>query len=171
MAGDLLEQYRDSILPARGRGRADRWYFGQVLDFIWRATGLWAVLFAAAFLARTALDWRVPPADFYPRSLVTTSLALGLLWCAGFTAAWRAESVRAGAFAGIASTAIAALISLVGALVLLALWHDPSTMAAIKGSGGLGEVFVLPWMAILSGAIIGAVGGVVGAAASRLRPG
>jgi hypothetical protein len=128
------------------------------------------VLFAAGFLARTALDWLVPPVDFSPRSLVTTYLALGLLLCAGFTASWRAGSMRAGAFAGTTTTAVAALISLVGAWVLLALWHDPRTMAAIQGSGGLAEVFMLPWMAIVPGTIVGAVGGVVGAAAGHLWP-
>ena len=89
------------------------------------------------------MDWLVPPADFYARSHVTTRLAVGLLLCAGFIAAWRTGSVRAGAFAGFASTTMAALISLVGASVLFALWHDPVTIAAVDGSGGLAEVFVL----------------------------
>ena len=170
VSGDLLEEYRDSIRPARGPGRADRWYVAQVLGFAWRSTALWAALFAAAFLARTALDWLVPPSDFSLRSLVTTYLAIGILLCAGFSASWRVGSIRAGAVAGILSTAIAAPISLVGASMLLAVWHDPGTMAAVEGSGGLGEAFVLPWMAIVPGALVGAVGGVVGAAASRLRP-
>lgn len=170
VSGDLLEEYRENIRPARGRGRADQWYVAQVLGFAWRSTSLWAALFAAAFLARTALDWLVPPTDFYLRSLVTTYLAIGILLCAGFSASWRAGSIRAGAFAGIASTAIAAPISLAGASLLLAVWHDPGTMAAVEGSGGLGEVFVLPWMVIVPGALVGAVGGAVSAAASRLRP-
>jgi hypothetical protein len=169
-SGDLLEEYRDTIHPARGPRRADRWYVAQVLGFAWRSNSLWAALFAAAFLARTALDWLVPPADFYLRSLVTTCLAVGILLCAGFSASWRAGSIRAGAFAGIVSTAIGAPISLIGASMLLAIWHDPGTMAAVEGSGGLGEVFVLPWIGIVAGALVGAVGGAVGAAASRLRP-
>jgi hypothetical protein len=170
VSGDLLEEYRDSIRPARGPGRADRWYVAQVLGFAWRSTSLWAALFAAAFLARTALDWLVPPSDFYLRSLVTTYVAVSILLCASFSASCRTGSIRAGAFAGIVSTAIAAPMSLAGASLLLAVWHDPGTMAAVEGSGGLGEAFVLPWMAIVPGALVGAVGGVVGAAASRLRP-
>ena len=170
LSGDLLEGYRDRVLPARGPSRADRWYVAQVLGFAWRSTRLWAALFAAAFLTRTALDWLVPPADFSLRSLVTTYLAIGLLLCAGCSASWRAGSIRAGVFAGLASTALAALISLAGASLLLAIWHDPETMAVVEGSGGLGEVFVLPWMMIAPGALVGAVGGAVGAAARRLRP-
>jgi hypothetical protein len=170
VAGDLLEAYRDSIRPARGPRRAGRWYVGQVLGFAWRSIGWWAGLFAAAFLTRTALDWLAPPADFHPRSLVTTLVAIGILLGAGFSASWRAGSVLAGVFAGVAATAIAAVISLAGASLLLAVWHDPGTMAAVEGSGGLGEVFTLPWMAIVPGAVVGAIGGAAGALAGRLRP-
>jgi hypothetical protein len=167
VSGDLLEEFRESVRPARGPGRADRWYVAQVLGFAWRSTRLWAALFAAAFLARTALDWLAPPADFYVRSLVTMYLAIGILLWAGFSASWRVGSIRAGAVAGILSTAMAAPISLAGTLMLLAVLHDPATMAAIEGSGGLGEVLELPWLGIAPGAIVGAVG----AAARRLRPG
>ena len=43
---------------------------------------------------------------------------------------------------------IAAVISVAGAVLLLALWHDPDTLRAIAGSGGLGEVFILPFTTI-----------------------
>jgi hypothetical protein len=170
VSGDLLEEYRDSVRPERGAGRADRWYVAQVLGFVWRSAMLWASLLAGAFLARTALDWLVPPSDFYLRSLITTYLAIGILLCAGLSASWRVGSVRAGLFAGIVCAAMAAPISLAGASILLAVWHDPATMAAVEGSGGLSEVFVLPWMVIVPGAVVGAAGGAVGAAASRFRP-
>jgi hypothetical protein len=54
VSGDLLEEYRDAIVPARGKSAADRWYFGQVAGFAWRATWLWALVFSAAFVGRTA---------------------------------------------------------------------------------------------------------------------
>ena len=37
VSGDLLEEYRDSIRPARGRWGADVWYVRQVAGFAWRA--------------------------------------------------------------------------------------------------------------------------------------
>jgi hypothetical protein len=43
-------------------------------------------------------------------------------------------------------------------------------MAAIRASGGLGEVFELPIMMILPGAVLGTIGGVVCATVRRLRP-
>ena len=58
---------------------------------------------------------------------------------------------------------------LVGAAGLLAIWHDADTMAAIRASGGLSEVFELPIMMILPGAVLGTIGGVVGATIKRLH--
>jgi hypothetical protein len=134
-----------------------------------RSAAVWAVLFATAFIARTALDWLLPPVDFYMRSTASTLLGVGLLLMAGVWVAMRSGSVLAGTLIGFAVAAIAALVSVTGAAVLLAIWHDPGTMAAIRASGGLGEVFELPVMMILPGAVLGTLGGVVGATVRRLR--
>jgi hypothetical protein len=159
---DLLEAYRDSIRPARGQTGADIWYVTQVLGFLWRSSRTWAVVLAAAFVIRTALDWRAPPSDFHARSIVSTLLAVGLLLAVGVRASWRSASFAAGIVAGVATAAISAGISVVSAAGLFALWHDADTIAAIRGSGGLGEVFVLPVMLNIPGAVLGAVGGIVG---------
>jgi hypothetical protein len=42
-------------------------------------------------------------------------------------------------------------------------------MAAIRGSGGLAEVFTLPISMVAPGAVLGTVGGVAGAIFRRLR--
>jgi heme/copper-type cytochrome/quinol oxidase subunit 3 len=168
VSGDLLEQYRDSIHPARGLLRADQWYVTQVLGFVLRGTRLWAVLFAAAYVARTAFDWLRPTTDFQTRSEVSTALAAGILLASGFWVAWRSGSFAAGAAVGLATTAIAAVLSIAGVAVLLAIWHDPQTMAAIRGSGDLEESLVLPTFLILPGVAIAGVGGLLGATAKRL---
>lgn len=162
VSGDLLEEYRESVRPRRGRWRADAWYLTQVVGFAWRSTGVWGVLFAAAFIGRTALDWLVPTDDFETRGTVTTLLAIAIYAGAGLWAAWRVGSVRAGALAGVLTGAIASAFSAAGALALLAIWHDPQTMAAIQGSGGLGEVFVLPTMMVVPGTICATAGALVG---------
>ena len=63
VSGDLLEEYRASIVPIRGKTAADRWYVRQVVGFVWRATWAWAVVFSGAFLARTAHGVRLARAD------------------------------------------------------------------------------------------------------------
>jgi hypothetical protein len=169
VSGDLLEQYRESVHPARGRRRADIWYVTQVLGFVWRNARLWAALFAAAVIARTALDWLVPPVDFHARANVSTFLGAGIVLLAGFWAASRSGSFAAGPVIGVATAAIAAPIEVMGAVTLLAGWHDPITMAAIRGSGGLEEVFTLPLLMVLPAMVLGTIGGFLGAAVKRLR--
>jgi hypothetical protein len=170
VSGDLLEQYRDSIEPLHGRERADRWYVRQVLGYVWRAARVWALLFATASIVRTALDWFNPPGDFSTRSAASTVIGIGILMLAGSWAAWRTGSLVAGTVAGVATTLLAAVLSVSGAGLLIAIWHDPGTLAAIQGSGGLGEVFTLPIVMVLPGMLLGTIGGAIGLAIGRLRP-
>jgi hypothetical protein len=126
-------------------------------------------LFGAAFIARTAMDWLAPTVDFHARSMVSTWLGIGILLFAGFAAGRRSGSIAAGTALGLATTAVGAAISIIGTAALLATWHDPGTMAAIRGSGGLSEVFTLPITMVVPGAAFGTVGGVAGAIVRRLR--
>jgi hypothetical protein len=45
--------------------------------------------------------------------------------------------------------------------VLIAIWQDARTLNAIQGSGGLGDVFALPWMLIIPGALLGTIDGLL----------
>src|SRR5215472_7173060 len=159
VSGDLLEQYRDSIYPARGRFRADLWYVMLVFTFVSPGVHLFAALFSAQFLIRTALDWFLPTANFHFRSTLSA---------AGFLAAWRSDSFATGAIGGSLTAAIAAIMSIAGGAVMLAIWHDPQTMAAIRSSGGFAEVLSLPLFMVLPGALLGVCGGVASAALKRL---
>ena len=169
VSGDLLEEYRDSIVPERGRRPANIWYVGQVLGYVIRHSGVWAVLFSGAFLARQVYDTLVPTTDFHFRAEVTTYTAIALLLSTGFLAAWRSGSMIAGTLAGIATTAISAVISVAGGAVILAIWHDPVRLANIRNSGGIEEMFVLPVFAIALGLILGTIGGTAGATARQVR--
>jgi hypothetical protein len=169
VSGDLLEEYREAIHPVRGRAAADRWYEAQVLGFVARRVRVWAALFATAFIARTALDWFAPPVDFYARSAVSTLLGVGLLLGTGGWAAMRSGSPLSGTLAGVSATAISALLSLAAVSVLLVIWHDAETLAAIRASGGISEAFELPLVMMLPGAVLGTIGGLAGATLNRLR--
>jgi hypothetical protein len=162
VSGDLLEEYRETVFPARGRHGADRWYLSQVMGYAWRSAGVWAALFAASFLIRTAIDWRMPTTDFHMRATVSTSLGIGIFLLAGFWAGWRTGSVRSAATVGLVSAAFAIPLQIVGDLLLVTLWHDPATLSAIRVSGGLGETFSMPLMTVLPCVLISAVGGMFG---------
>jgi len=168
VTGDLLEAYCDTVVASRGRRGADRWYVRQVAGFAWRANALWVCLFSAAAIARTSLDWLVPTQDFQLRSSFSTTVAFGILLCAGCRAAWRSQSIYAGALAGGMTTAMAAVIDVVGTAILLACWHDAATRAAIDQSGGLAEALTLPVTLVVPGVLLGTLGGVVGGAVAHL---
>jgi hypothetical protein len=169
VSGDLLEAYRTSITPARGLRGADVWYVRQVLGFVTRSAGWWGIVFGALWVARHALDWFAPPVDFHTRSDVSTYLGIALLLATGFWAAWRSGSFLAGTLAGALTAVTGAVVSSIGVACLLAIWHTPQTMAAIRGSGGLDEVFILAPFMVLPGVVLGTIGGLVGTGGRRLR--
>lgn len=169
VSGDLLEEYRESIRPVRGQRLADLWYVTQVFGFVSPGARFGGALLGAAFVARDALDWFAPPMNFHTRAAVSTALGVGILLTTGFWAAWRSRSCVAGTIAGVAATVIGAVVSIAGAGALLVLWHDPQTMAAIRGSGGAGEVFTLPVMMVMAGLLLGTVGGLAAAAGRKLH--
>jgi hypothetical protein len=165
VSGDLLEEYRQTAVPARGKG-ADAWYVRQVAGFLWRTTWIWSLLFSALFVSRTAYDWLVPTTQFATRSAVSTWSGVAVLFIAAAWSAWRSRSVVSGLAVAAITSQIAAVMSVAGAAILLAIWHDQATLLAIAGSGGLEEVFVLPFMMIVPAVIVGSV---AGAAASLSR--
>lgn len=168
ISGDLLEEYRERIVPLRGRAYADSWYVVRVFGYVWRATGFWALAFSAMFLTRSAYDWLVPTTDFMTRSTITTTAAAVTLSITGFRAAWRTQSVVAGTLLTVLTSQVAAVISVIGVTLMLIVWYDETTLRAIKGSGGLSEEFVLPFMMIIPALVLGATGGVCGSLTRRM---
>jgi hypothetical protein len=162
VSGDLLEEYRETVRPALGGGRADVWYVAQVLGFIPPACWVLGGAQGAAMVIRNAFDWFVPTTNFNTRSMVTTLTAIALFLAAGLWVAWRSGSLRSGLLAGFVTSAAAAFVSLVGAACLLSLRHDPQTLLAIANSGGLGEVFELPVLLIVPATVVAAIGAAAG---------
>ena len=171
VSGDLLEEYRATIVPARGQSSADLWYVGQVAGYAWRDTRLWAMLFSAAFVVRQAFDFFVPTHDFYFRSLLTTYTAVALLAATSLWSAWRSGSFVAGIVVTIVMTQVAAVLSVLGVSFLLAIWHDPATMKAAADSGGVAEAYVLPFMAVIPALIVGTVAAAIGSVSRRVFAG
>lgn len=168
VSGDLLEQYRESIVPDRGKTAADWWYVRQVAGFVWRATWAWAVVFSGAFLARTAYDWLVPTADFHLRAELSTYIGVATLLSIGLWAGWRSRSFAAGVVMAVVASQIAAIISVAGGSLLLALLDTPDVRRAIAGSGGLAEVFMLPFMMIVPALIVGGAGSAAASLGRRM---
>jgi hypothetical protein len=140
------------------------------MSILKRSDFVWGALFGGAFLARTAFDWFVPTQDFSVRSAISTYVGIGLLLFTGFWSAWRSGSLASGTMSAAVAAIIGAIVSVVGAAAMLAVFHDGETLAAIHGSGGLAEVFILPIMMVIPALILGTLGGALGAAANaRVR--
>lgn len=170
-SGDLLETYRDSVLPSRGPVRADLWYLGQVAGFAWRQQLAWAFVLSVLFVGRTALDWLAPATDFASRAATSSYLTGGVLLVVGASASWRARTIAAGIVGSAAAAVLAAAFSVAGVLALLFVARGDDTMAAISRSGGLAEAFVLPLALILPGSVIGTAGALLARLARGWRMG
>ena len=168
VSGDLLEAYRETIEPARGRRAADRWYVWQVSQFVWLAARPWSILFSTLFIARAAFDWFTPPEDFATRAALTTWLALLIMLTTSLCAAVRCRSVVAGVVSAFSVAVLAAPISVIGMMILLGLGHDPVTLEAIRHSGGLAEALTLSVLIPIPATAVGAIAGLASAGASRL---
>jgi hypothetical protein len=170
VSGDLLEEYRDSIVPARGSA-ADWWYLRQVGSFLVRASWLWAAVMGGALVVRYLFDTLAPVTDYRIRATVLTYTIMTACLSAGFGTAWRTRSMRAGILTSFTATAMGALLSIAGAAVMLALWHDPATLEEWRRGGGLDETFIdVPLKVVALGVAIGIVGSVLGKAAAKSRP-
>jgi hypothetical protein len=94
-SGDLLEAYRDSIYPTRGRWRADIWYVRQVVGYVLRGRGMKLRNWLLAGLALCVLTIVVTVLMFPGRNLALASplakVAVGLLFY-GYAAVWRTRT-------------------------------------------------------------------------------
>jgi hypothetical protein len=162
VSGDLLEEYREAIVPALGSA-ADGWYLRQVGWYLLRAGWPWGALVGAALIIRYMFDTLVPVTDYVMRSRVLSYTIMAVCLLASFRMAVRTRSVRAGVLIALVAGAIGGLVSIAGTGIMLAIWHDPATLNEWRHSGGLDEAFVVvPLIMVVVGAVMGTAGAVLG---------
>jgi hypothetical protein len=170
VSGDLLEEYRDTIVPMRGPA-ADRWYVWQVGSLLLRTSWGWGAVLGAALVIRYLFDTLVPVTDYRMRATTLTYTIISACLLAGFSTAWRTRSIRAGVLTSFSAATIGALFSIVGTGVMLAIWHDPATLDEWRNSGGLDEAFIaVPLKVVAIGAAMGSAGALLGKAVANSLP-
>lgn len=164
VAGDLLEQYRETVLPERRRRRADAWYVRQVLGFLWRLTWPFVVLIAVQVVARAVADTLAPPDDYQFRSSLTTWGAINSYLVAGAYGAWRTRRVSTGALLAITSHTLAHAVAILFTIGFFAtvISHNTDMLRLFQVTGGWGEVWGLPLMLMPVVAVLGLAGGFIG---------
>jgi hypothetical protein len=142
VSGDLLEEYRQAVVPALGAG-ANRWYLRQVGWYALRAIAPWSALIAAISMTRYLFDTLAPihytPGVIALRSAVMSWALMATFAGCGAWHAWRTRHLRAGVLLALIVAVIGGDLGLAGTLLCLAISHGPETMAAIRNSGGLFE--------------------------------
>jgi hypothetical protein len=186
ITGDLLEEYREAILPTRSRFRAQMWYVGQALSLIDGVAFGIAIgtLLGAWILVDTVVS---PLAD-------DTALGVGgmfggvflLLGIPGFLARSRgghfADAIRAGAIAGAITFALFLLVGILRVNLFLDTIRDRSdwqNLVADFGRSGFQslrayanyvyakQIVVIPAIGTIAGVISGAIGGLLGGLGRR----
>jgi hypothetical protein len=168
ISGDLLEEYRESIVPALG-GKADGWYVRQVAGYVLRKAWTWGALVGAILVTRGLFDMFAPvrytPGVVHPRSAIMSWALIGTFAFASGWQAWRSGHLRSGVLVAFATAAFGGALGAAGTLACLAIWHDPETLEAVQSSGGLAEAL---WGVPLLLVPIGLITGIAGAMAGRL---
>jgi hypothetical protein len=172
VSGDLLEEYRESIVPSRGAG-ANAWYVRQVAGFVLRGTWAWGAVVASICVWRYLLD-TLAPIHYTAGVIALRSAVMSWALMASFSGcgawhAWRTGYLRAGVLLALIAATIGGYLGMAGTLVCLAISHGPETMAAIEGSGGLFEGFPgVPLLLMIVALITGTAGAIAGRLAGAI---
>jgi hypothetical protein len=175
--GDLLEEYRESVRPSRGKSRADLWYVRQVAGFLWRLSWMFALLTAVAVVLRTVVDTLAAPAPgphaYQFRSTLSTYSAIGTFLLAGLYGGYHTGRTRAGVLTAVAASIIGNALALGFDIVFFfaAIQHDPARLNLFYLTGGWGEEFGLPIMITAIAGFLGLIGGTCGKLAGRIPKG
>jgi len=164
VGGDLLEEYRDAVLPARGERQADVWFVRQVAGLIWRAPVGWGLVIAAFIAGRFVLDTLAPPASYSQRSFFTTWSSILLYLLAGAWAARRTGRALTGTLVAVCAHVVGWSLSVVvtGAIFVGVIRNDPAMLNLFRETGGWGEQWLLPLMLLPVVLVLGSLGGVAG---------
>ena len=170
VSGDLLEEFRDAIVPERG-ARANSWYVRQVAGFVAREIGIWSAVVALTCIVRYLFDTLMPirytPGVIAERSAVMSwTLAATFVGC-GAWHAWRTRRVGAAMLLAVLSAFVGGLFAQAGTLLCFAVWHDPATVAAIRASGGFDEAFIGPSIGLTALAFVIAIPSAVAGRVAR----
>ena len=162
--GDLLEEYRDSKVPALGRTAANHWYTRQAVGAVWRLAGVFCLFTFGLHMWREAIDELIYTDSYFMRSYILSYSMMGAYFAAGLWAGWRVRRILAGMLAA-ACTCLIGWSGAWTAAVILALLQQ-----AKYYPGGVDEIVLLPFMTLPLAVALGAAGAIVGSLMRRAAP-
>jgi hypothetical protein len=126
--GDLLEAYRDSIYPNRGRRRANFWYVRQVAGYVLRASAGWGAIFAVV--------WGIGPFRMllaqnpWYRGDVEPKAIAAMVFLLAARRTWRTERIQSGVLMAIGIAAVGSPIWIGFTMFQAAMWD--ASMTAVQ---------------------------------------
>src|SRR4051812_34481468 len=156
VTGDLLEEYREVQRHARGKRRADLWYFAQVLSLVGRIVWPGILAIVALRLLTFPLPGRTIP-SLVPSPGTSLLDAVVLIWI-GYHAARRTGQSITGILAAGATGVLG-----FGSFFVYAIATQPSLLLAPVRTPFVVVIFcVLLLIALLFAVVAGAAGAAVG---------
>ena len=160
-------------MPALGGSKANGWYIRQVAGYVLRKAWIWGALVGGILITRYLFDTLAPvrytPGVIHPRSAIMSyALMATFALCSG-RQVWRSGHLRSGLLVAFVTAAFGGAVSAAGTVACLAIWHDPETLRAVQGSGGLAEaLWGVPLLLVPIGLVTGAAGAVAGRLANAI---
>jgi hypothetical protein len=181
IVGDLVEEYRDVVLPTRGRVGASLWFAGQLASLVrpWMWGAAFGLLLGAENIIVTA--WRPLAEDSGLVLLSLTMVALTFWGTIGFYAARQRQQWLDGVTASFVAATVTMMISQTANFIRVLMFYDTlqhsgewaSLMARFHASGMTDlqafvfldyarntPLFIVVFIAV--GTISGALGGALG---------
>lgn len=164
LAGDVLDRYRDQILPAWGRTRANRWFLAQVAEWAWTESRLACLVVVLSFLVGDGLFADLPERGAGARAWLNATAPLCAIGALGVRTGWR-SGTWAAVITGFVASALgtAAILALTAASLAIV---QPQLMKIALSWESLRDLTSILRNACLVGTAASAAGGFAGAAAS-----
>lgn len=167
LVGDILDRYRDQILPAQGRTHADRWFLARVAGWAWTESRAACLVVALSFLVGDGLYLELPDAGATMRTWLRATVPAATLAALGVRAGW-----RSGAGAAVVTGFLASFLGTAAMLVLTTVtlaFVLPQLMKIGMSWDSLRDLASVLRSATIAGTTASALGGFLGAMAARRR--
>lgn len=162
--GDVLEEYRQAVAPARGHLRADLWYATQLVRAGWMLAAGFCFLAATFGIWREMLDELVavsPAGDYRLRAAMLTWAMAGCCVSSGLCAGWRTGGIAAGAI----TSPVAFACGLAGGAAVSSAFRwlgVASAYSAIEAEATFLVILLVPVVALALTATLGLLGATAG---------
>jgi hypothetical protein len=163
VSGDLIEEYRDTICPSRGRWRADLWFVRQIAGFAGRAGVGWGVLLGVLWIVG---PFRMLLAQSnWPRFEVEPKLIAGIVCFLAARRAWRSGRSGAGISVAVGIAVAGSATWITGVALQAARWDSTLTpLQSLRHHMTWTDLLVIPVLSL----VFATMAGTIGAAAGKL---